>query len=42
MFSFSDFSLFVIAVQSVRFVGGFAQASSVTAEQFASIMGATS
>ena len=31
MFSFSDFSLFVIAVHSVRFVGGFAQASSVTA-----------
>ena len=42
MFSFSDFSLFVIAVHSIRFVGGFAQASSVTAEQFASIMGATS
>jgi putative heme iron utilization protein len=38
MFTFSDFSLFVIAVRSVRFVGGFAQASSVTAEQFASIM----
>jgi putative heme iron utilization protein len=42
MFTFSDFSLFVIAVRSVRFVGGFAQAISVTAEQFASIMGATS
>ena len=42
MFSFSDFSLLVVAVHSVRFVGGFAQASSVTAEQFASIMGATS
>lgn len=41
MFSFSDFSLFVIAVRSVRFVGGFAQACSITAEQFASIMGAT-
>lgn len=40
MFSFSDFSLFVIGVRSVRFVGGFAQARSVTAEQFASIMGA--
>jgi len=42
MFTFSDFSLFVIAVRSVRFVGGFAQASSVTAGQFASIMGGTS
>ena len=42
MFSFSDFSLFVIAVRSVRFVGGFAQATSFTAERFASIMGATS
>jgi putative heme iron utilization protein len=41
MFSFSDFSLFVIAVRSVRFVGGFAQARSVTAEAFASLMGAT-
>jgi putative heme iron utilization protein len=40
MFSFSDFSLFVIEARSVRFVGGFAQARSVTAEQFASIMGA--
>ena len=40
MFSFSDFSLFVVGVRSVRFVGGFAQATSVTAEQFASIMGA--
>jgi putative heme iron utilization protein len=42
MFSFPDFSLFVIAVRSVRFVAGFAQATSVTAEQFASIMRATS
>jgi heme iron utilization protein len=42
MFGFADFSLFVIAVHSVRFVGGFAQARSVTAGQFASIMGATS
>lgn len=39
-FSFSDFSLFVIGVRSVRFVGGFAQAWSVSAAQFASIMGA--
>jgi putative heme iron utilization protein len=42
MFSFVDFSLFVIAVRSVRFVGGFAQATSITAEQFASIMAAVS
>ena len=41
MFSFSDFSLFVIAVRSVRFVGGFAQAWSINAEQFASIIGAS-
>jgi len=41
MFTFSDFSLFIIAVHSVRFVGGFAQASSVTAGQFTSIMSAT-
>jgi len=40
MFSFADFSLFVIAVRSVRFVGGFGQARSITTEQFASIMGA--
>ena len=38
MFSFSDFSLFIIAVKSVRFVGGFGQAASVLAEQFASVM----
>jgi len=42
MFAFSDFSLFVIAVRSVRYVGGFAQANTVTAGQFTSIMGATS
>jgi len=40
MFSFPDLSLFVVGVRSVRFVGGFAQARSLTAEQFASIMGA--
>lgn len=38
MFTFTDFSLFVVAVRSARFVGGFAQASSVTAERFAAIM----
>jgi putative heme iron utilization protein len=41
MFRFSDFSLFVIAVRSARFVGGFAQANTVTAGQFAAIMSAT-
>ena len=39
MFSFSDFSLFAVAVRSVRFVGGFGQAASITAERFAAIMG---
>jgi putative heme iron utilization protein len=38
MFAFADFSLFVITVRSARFVGGFAQATSVTAGQFAAIM----
>ena len=40
MFSFADFSIFVVGVRSVRFVGGFAQARSASAERFASIMGA--
>jgi putative heme iron utilization protein len=40
MFAFADFSLFVVAVRSVRFVGGFAQARTVSAEQYASLMGA--
>lgn len=40
LFGFSDFSLFVIEVRSARFVGGFAQASSVTGETFAQILGA--
>ena len=39
MFSFSDFSLFVIVPRSVRFVGGFAQAATITAETLAGIMG---
>ena len=38
MFGFSDFSLFVIAVRSVRFVAGFAQAGSLTADAYASLM----
>ncbi|WP_018412512.1 pyridoxamine 5'-phosphate oxidase family protein [Methyloversatilis thermotolerans] len=35
LFSFGDFSLFLITVESARFVAGFAQALSLTATQFA-------
>ncbi len=35
LFSFPDFSLFLIDIQSARFVGGFAQAMSLTPESFA-------
>jgi hypothetical protein len=38
MFGFGDFSLFVITPKSLRFVGGFAQAASLTAAQFAAVM----
>ena len=37
-FSFSDFKLFVIEPRSVRFVGGFARATSILAREFVSIM----
>jgi len=40
LFSFSDFSLFIIEVRSVRYVAGFGKAMSVTAQQFAAVMGA--
>jgi putative heme iron utilization protein len=40
MFGFDDFSLFVIAPRSLRVVGGFAQAWSVTAADYARFMGA--
>jgi hypothetical protein len=40
MFGFADFSLFVIVPRSVRFVGGFAQAASITGESLASILSA--
>ena len=40
MFGFADFSLFVITIHSARFVGGFAQAASVTAERYLGIMSA--
>jgi hypothetical protein len=39
MFGFADFSLFVIAPQSLRVVGGFAQAWSVTAADYQRFMG---
>jgi putative heme iron utilization protein len=38
MFGFADFSLFLIAPRSVRFVGGFAQAGSMLAADFARLM----
>jgi putative heme iron utilization protein len=39
MFGFSDFSLFAIVPESIRFVGGFAQASTISAATFADILG---
>ena len=38
MFGFADFSLFVVAVRSVRFVAGFAQAGSLTGEAYSALM----
>lgn len=38
MFGFSDFLLFRIVPRSARFVGGFAQAGSLTAAQYAQLM----
>ncbi len=40
MFGFADFSLFLVEPRSVRFVGGFAQAASATAREYARIMSA--
>ncbi len=37
MFGFSDFSLFVIRPRELRFVGGFAQAKTLTPEGFARV-----
>lgn len=37
LFSFADFSLFVIEVRSVRHVAGFGRARTLTAEQFAAL-----
>ena len=38
MFGFADFSLFRLVPRSVRFVGGFAQAGSLTAADYAQLM----
>lgn len=38
MFGFSDFSLFKIVPDAIHFVGGFAQATSVSPETFASML----
>lgn len=40
LFGFGDFSLFVVVPRSLRYVGGFAQATSLSAETFAAVMGA--
>jgi putative heme iron utilization protein len=40
LFSFSDFSLFIIEIRSLRFVAGFGRAVSVTPGQFATVMSA--
>jgi putative heme iron utilization protein len=39
MFGFADFSLFVVVPRSLRFVAGFGQAMSVTAEGLADLLG---
>jgi putative heme iron utilization protein len=39
LFSFSDFSLFLVETQTVRFVAGFGRALSLTAGQLAAILG---
>lgn len=38
MFGFADFSLFAIVPASIRFVGGFAQATTISPETFASVL----
>ena len=42
MFGFADFSLLRIAPRSARFVGGFAQAGSLTGAQYAQLMSSAS
>lgn len=39
-FSFADFSLHVITVRSVRFIGGFGKAASIRSEEFSAVMSA--
>ena len=39
LFSFADFSLLLITVDSARWVGGFAQAQSLTGRQFVAALG---
>jgi hypothetical protein len=39
MFGFGDFSLFAIEPRSIRFVGGFAQATTLSPETLASMLG---
>ena len=39
MFGFSDFSLFAIVPESIRFVGGFAQATTISPETLAEALG---
>jgi hypothetical protein len=38
MFSFSDFSLFAIVPGSIRFVGGFAQATAISPDTLAEVL----
>jgi hypothetical protein len=40
LFSFADFSLFAIWPDSIRFVGGFAQATTFSPETLAELLGA--
>jgi putative heme iron utilization protein len=39
MFGFADFSLFAIVPESIRFVGGFAQATTISPETLAEALG---
>ena len=39
LFTFADFSLFLIQARAIRFVAGFAQASTVSAKEFVRLMG---
>lgn len=41
LFGFADFSLFAIVPESVRFVGGFAQAATISAQTLANVLSET-